>query len=157
MTYDLLTMPTVLPTLDDVPAELREFYSFDADRDVFTLTDSARENIGKVADGICQLAAQRDQATRAAEQAGVACAIQDAVLLAGAAGPLARAAAALFASTHQVTMRDGRAVVVTDGGEFALKHAVAEFMHHGEGSAFLPQRPAENDDYFLRQMRRIKS
>jgi hypothetical protein len=149
-------LPPTLKSLDDVPAELREFYSFDDNCDVFALTDSARENIAKVAAGICQLAAQRDQATRAAEAASIEKQIQDAVLVSGAAGPLARGAAALFASTHQVTMRDGRAVVVTDGGEFALKDAVRAFMNN-EGSAFLPQRPAENDDYFLRQMRRIKS
>jgi hypothetical protein len=146
MPLDILSLPPTLKTLDDVPAELREFYSFDDDCDVFALTDTARENITKVAAGISQLAAQRDQATLEKQ-------ILDAVLVSGAAGPLAKGAAALFASEHRVTIRDGQAIVQTDGGEFALRDAIAEFMQ-GEGSAFLPERPAESDDFFTRQMRK---
>jgi hypothetical protein len=146
MSYDILSLPPTLKTLDDVPAELCEFYRFDDDCDVFVLTDSARENMAKVAAGISQLATQRDQASIEKQ-------ILEVILVSGAAGPLATAAGALFASTHQVTMHDGQAIVQTDGGEFALRDAVAEFMQ-GEGKVFLPERPAESDDFFARQMRK---
>jgi hypothetical protein len=143
MSYDILSLPPTLKSLDGVPAELREFYSFDDDCDVFALTDTAREYITKVAAGI----SQRDQATLEKQ-------ILDAVLVSGAAGPLARAAAALFAAEHQVTIRNGKAIVQTDHGEFALRDAIAEFMLQGEGNVFLPERPAESDDFFARQMRK---
>jgi hypothetical protein len=60
------------------------------------------------------------------------------------------------ASQNQIRMRDGKLVVQTDSGEFPLADAVREFMA-GDGKVFLPPRPAENVDHFLRQMRRIKS
>jgi hypothetical protein len=78
---------------------------------------------------------------------------QDAVLVLDVAGPFSRGAAALFASEHRVTMRDGKAIVQTDQGELPLSDAVADFMA-GAGKVFLPERPAENDDFFARQMRR---
>jgi hypothetical protein len=39
MSYDILSLPPTLKTLDAVPAELRKFYRFDDDCDVFALTD----------------------------------------------------------------------------------------------------------------------
>ena len=156
MAYDLLSLPTELISLDDVPPELVAMYEEDADG-MFTLTAGARENIGKVGAGINQLAQQRDEAAAKAQTALVEQAVMGAVLSAGASGRMAGAASALFTSQESIVTRNGVLVVETDGGEVPLRDAIAEFMRHGEGQVFLPSaKPPEQENHFLNQVRRFR-
>jgi hypothetical protein len=138
----------MLVSLDGVPSELRAMYRLDDDG-VYTLTDVARANIRKIADGIQQLGRLRDQAAEAAKAAAVSAQVMGAVLIAGAQGVMAAGACAQYEAEHVISMRDGVPVVGTPAGEVDLKSAVADWMA-GAGSIFL------SNDY-SRQLRRVNS
>jgi hypothetical protein len=150
--HDILTMPVTLVSLDDLPDELRGMYAPDQDG-LFVLTEVARENIGKVASGIQELAAQRDEQAARAQAALLDAQIMAAVLINGAVGVLAAGAAAQLGAENKIAMRAGKAVVETDGGDVGLDDYIREWMV-GPGAIFISNHKTEKrDDYFARQLR----